>query len=191
MHLLFFGNTGRAGGVCRRDGNVGGGRTQVAAGRSAAGSSKGMKAVLQRVNRASVRVDGHEGGGIDGGFVVLLGIGQDDSDADVDWMIDRIFKLRVFADDEGKMNRPIVETGGSLLVVSQFTLFADTSKSRRPEFFHAAGPVHAKKLYEAFLGAAKAHIQRVVSGTFGAQMEVALVNDGPATFILDSRAHES
>jgi len=146
-----------------------------------------MRVVLQRVKRADVRVEGRVTGKIAHGFLVLAGFGPSDTEAQLSWMAEKILGLRVFADDQGKMNRDLVETKGSLLVVSQFTLYGDASKGRRPSFIDAAPPELAKKLYERFveLLKEKAGTIAVETGEFGAMMDVELVNDGPVTLILD------
>jgi len=146
-----------------------------------------VRVVLQRVSRAEVRVAGRVTGKIGPGFLVLAGFGPSDTEAQLSWMAEKILGLRVFADDQGKMNRDLVETKGSLLVVSQFTLYGDASKGRRPSFIDAAPPDLAKKLYERFveLLKEKAGTIAVETGEFGAMMDVELVNDGPVTLILE------
>jgi D-aminoacyl-tRNA deacylase len=146
-----------------------------------------MRAVVQRVSRAEVSVGGSSLGRIGRGFAVLLGVARDDSAADVEFIADRILGLRVFADAAGKMNLALDAIDGELLVVSQFTLLADTSGGRRPSFIRAAAPEVARPLYEHFVSLVRARGVRVETGEFGAHMEVALVNDGPVTIILDSR----
>jgi D-aminoacyl-tRNA deacylase len=147
-----------------------------------------MRAVLQRVSRAEVRVDARILGKIGRGFVVLLGVAQGDTEADAAKLADRILGIRVFADAAGKMNCALAAVGGELLVVSQFTLLADTDSGRRPSFTRAASPEDARRLYEHFLSLVRKHDVKVQTGEFGATMEVELVNDGPVTIILDSRA---
>ncbi len=147
-----------------------------------------MRAVLQRVSRAAVRVDGAVTGEIGTGLVVLLGIGRGDTLADVEFLVDRVVGLRIFADSEGKMNLNLDQAGGALLVVSQFTLYADTRKGRRPSFLDAAPPDEAIPLYERFLELARARNVVVETGVFAAMMEVELVNDGPVTIVIDSPA---
>ncbi|HQR37764.1 MAG TPA: D-aminoacyl-tRNA deacylase [Blastocatellia bacterium] len=147
-----------------------------------------MRAVLQRVSRAAVRVDGAVTGEIGTGLVVLLGIGRGDTLADVEFLVDRVVGLRIFADPEGKMNLNLDQAGGALLVVSQFTLYADTKKGRRPSFLDAAPPDEAIPLYERFLELARARNVVVETGVFAAMMEVELVNDGPVTIVIDSPA---
>ena len=145
-----------------------------------------MRAVLQRIRRARVLVEGDVVGAIDGGLLVLLGVAPTDSADQVRWMADKVVGLRIFADEDGKMNRDVRETGGGILVVSQFTLFGDCKKGRRPSFIGAAPPDIAVPLYEAFVVALRAHGVRVETGRFGADMQVELVNDGPVTLILDT-----
>ena len=145
-----------------------------------------MRAVLQRVGSARVLVGGDVVGAIDAGLLVLLGVAPADSADQARWMADKVVGLRVFADEDGKMNRDVQEAGGGVLVVSQFTLFADCKKGRRPSFTGAATPEVAIPLYEAFVSAIRAHGVRVETGRFGADMRVELVNDGPVTLILDS-----
>jgi len=147
-----------------------------------------VRAVLQRVSRAAVRVDGAVTGEIGTGLVVLLGIGRGDTLADVEFLVDRVVGLRIFADPEGKMNLNLDQAGGALLVVSQFTLYADTKKGRRPSFLDAAPPDEAIPLYERFLELARARNVVVETGVFAAMMEVELVNDGPVTIVIDSPA---
>jgi D-tyrosyl-tRNA(Tyr) deacylase len=147
-----------------------------------------MRAVVQRVSRAEVNVGGRCVGRIGAGFAVLLGVARDDTEADAEFVADRILGLRVFADEAGKMNLALGATSGELLVISQFTLLADTSGGRRPSFIRAAPPEIARPLYEHFVSLARARGVRVETGQFGAHMELGLVNDGPVTIILDSRA---
>jgi len=144
-----------------------------------------MKIVLQRVSRASVTVDGQIIGAIGGGYVVLLGIGQADTKNDVDRMIQKIKKLRLFPDAQGKTNLSISDVNGEILVVSQFTLYADCRKGNRPSFTEAALPEVAEMLYEYFISASQPHFCGVAHGKFGAAMSVDLVNDGPFTVVID------
>jgi len=146
-----------------------------------------MRAVLQRVSRAEVRVDARILGKIGRGFVVLLGVAQGDTEADAAKLADRILGIRVFADSAGKMNCALAAVSGELLVVSQFTLLADTDSGRRPSFTSAAAPDDARRLYEHFLSLVRRDNTKVETGEFGATMEVELVNDGPVTIILDTR----
>lgn len=144
-----------------------------------------MRVVLQRVSRAEVRIDGEVVGRIDRGLLVLLGIAAGDTVEDARWLAEKIVSLRVFNDDAGKMNRDLTEIRGSVLVVSQFTLYGDCRKGRRPSFVAAAPPETAIPLYEAFVHSVRALGVPVETGRFGAMMEVELVNDGPVTLILD------
>jgi D-tyrosyl-tRNA(Tyr) deacylase len=146
-----------------------------------------MRVVLQRVSRASVRVEGQTVGSIGVGFLVLAGFAPADSDATLTWMAEKILGLRLFGDAEGKMNRDLAEVGGAVLVVSQFTLYGDAKKGRRPSFIDAAPPEIAVPLYERFVALLreKAGGIPVATGEFGAMMEVELVNDGPVTLILE------
>jgi len=146
-----------------------------------------MRAVVQRVSRAEVRVNGRVVGKIARGFVVLLGVADGDNESDAAHVAERIIGMRIFADAAGKMNLSIAQADGSLLVVSQFTLLADTNSGRRPSFTKAAAPDDARRLYEHFLSLARIRGVKVEAGEFGATMEVDLVNDGPVTIILDSR----
>lgn len=146
-----------------------------------------MRAVLQRVTRASVRVDGETVGEIGPGLLVLLGVARDDSEEDARYVLEKTVGLRVFDDDEGRMNRSVVEAGGSLLVVSQFTLYGDVRRGRRPSWIEAAPPELAETLYEHFVEEARRSVGRVETGGFRRMMEVELVNDGPVTILLDSR----
>jgi D-tyrosyl-tRNA(Tyr) deacylase len=146
-----------------------------------------MRAVLQRVTRASVRVEGETVGEIGGGLVVLLGVARDDSEADASYLVEKIAKLRIFDDAEGRMNVSVAEGGGALLVVSQFTLYGDARRGRRPSWIEAAQPEVAEKLYEFFVAQARGAGLRVETGSFRRMMEVELVNDGPVTILLDSR----
>jgi len=146
-----------------------------------------MRAIVQRVGRAEVSVGGESLGRIGPGLAVLLGVARDDTEADAEFIADRILGLRMFADDAGKMNLALGATGGELLVISQFTLLADTSGGRRPSFIKAAPPELALPLYERFISLVRARGVKVETGEFGAHMELALVNDGPVTIILDSR----
>jgi|SRR5437660_1988769 len=145
-----------------------------------------MRALLQRVSQASVTVDGQIVGQIGQGLLILLGVGQADGEAQVKTLVEKIIHLRIFGDDEGKMNRSLLDSGGQALVVSQFTLYADTSKGRRPSFIEAAPPAIAEELVERFKAALVAYGIAVASGIFGAHMDVALINDGPVTIMLDS-----
>ncbi|MCY3732171.1 MAG: D-aminoacyl-tRNA deacylase [Rhodospirillaceae bacterium] len=145
-----------------------------------------MRAVLQRVRRASVTVDGRVVGAIGHGLLVLLGVGRDDTDRDADYVAGKIRDLRLFADADGRMNRSVAEVGGAVLVVSQFTLFGDCRRGRRPSYSGAADPDRALELYEAVLERLRLHGLPVRAGEFQAMMDVELVNDGPVTVLLDS-----
>ena len=146
-----------------------------------------MRAVLQRVKEASVTVDGQLVGRIGPGLLVLLGVGKDDTEADVDFMADKVPGLRIFEDEAGKMNRSLFDGSKALLAVSQFTLYADTKKGRRPSFIDAKPPDEAKRLYALFCEKCRAAGLTVAEGIFAADMKVALINDGPVTILLDSR----
>ncbi|HVN63935.1 MAG TPA: D-aminoacyl-tRNA deacylase [Candidatus Binataceae bacterium] len=146
-----------------------------------------MRAILQRVSRAEVRSGGRILGRIGLGLVVLLGVARGDSESDAAFLADQILGMRVFADAEGKMNLAIGKVGGGLIIVSQFTLLADTEAGRRPSFNGAAAPDEARRLYEYFLSLVRKSGVTVEQGEFGAMMEVEIVNDGPVTIILDSR----
>ena len=145
-----------------------------------------MRALLQRVSRAEVRVEGASVGEIGRGLVVLVGVGPDDDEAVADALARQVAELRIFADDAGRTNLSLLDVGGGALVVSQFTLFADTRRGRRPGFTGAASPELAERLYEAFVGALSRLGVTVATGRFGASMEVELVNDGPFTIWLDT-----
>ena len=146
-----------------------------------------MRAVLQRVTRASVRVGGETVGEIGPGLVVLLGVARDDAEADARYLLEKTLNLRVFDDAEGRMNLSVLESGGALLVVSQFTLYGDVRRGRRPSWVEAAPPELAGRLYEFFVAEARRACERVETGSFRSMMEVELVNDGPVTILLDSR----
>jgi len=145
-----------------------------------------MRALIQRVSRASVTVDGQVVGQIGHGLLVLLGVGQDDSEVQVKTLADKIVYLRIFGDDEGKMNHSLLDIGGEVLVVSQFTLYADTRRGRRPSFINAAPPAIAEPLVERFTEAIASYGLTVASGIFGASMQIDLCNEGPVTIWMDS-----
>ncbi len=146
-----------------------------------------MRAVIQRVSEASVTVDQQTVGAIDQGLMVLLGVAQGDTSQEAKALAEKTAGLRIFEDDAGKMNRSVEEIGGSLLVVSQFTLLGDCRKGRRPGFTDAAPPELADQLYEEYVAALRSRGVNVATGVFRADMQVALVNDGPVTMLLDSR----
>jgi D-tyrosyl-tRNA(Tyr) deacylase len=145
-----------------------------------------MRAVVQRVSRARVRVNGHTTGEIGAGLLILLGVGQGDTPRETDYLLDKIINLRIFEDAGGKMNLSLLETGGQLMVISQFTLYADCRKGRRPSFTDAAPPGEAQKLYDGFVNAARNRGMQVATGIFQTLMEVELVNSGPVTILLDT-----
>ncbi|MEA4900413.1 D-aminoacyl-tRNA deacylase [Desulfitobacterium sp.] len=146
-----------------------------------------MRSVVQRVSQASVRVEGEIVGKIGKGFLVLLGVGEQDTLQDLEWMVDKIIGLRVFEDEEGKMNQSIMEQQGAILLVSQFTLYGDCRKGKRPSFSSAASPDKAKSFYEDAIIKLKNKGVTVETGIFQAEMKVELVNDGPVTLLLDSQ----
>ncbi len=145
-----------------------------------------MRACVQRVSEASVTVDGAVTGRIGRGVVVLLGVGGGDGEADVNWLAEKVVGLRVFEDEEGKMNRSLAEVGGAMLVVSQFTLYGDCRRGRRPSFTAAAPPELAERLYEAFVARVREAGVEVATGVFREHMLVSLVNDGPVTLWIDT-----
>ena len=146
-----------------------------------------MRAVVQRVKEASVQIENQEVGSIGHGILVLLGVGQDDGPGDAINMAEKVVHLRIFADEQGKMNRSLLDVGGGLLAVSQFTLWGDCRKGRRPSFIAAAEPSKAEELYEAFVQHAETMGVTVATGRFQEMMEVSLVNDGPVTLLIDSK----
>jgi D-tyrosyl-tRNA(Tyr) deacylase len=148
-----------------------------------------MRVVIQRSKEASVTIGGVRHGSIDHGLVILLGIEHDDEPTDADWVVQKILGLRIFSDDEGKMNRSISETGSAILLISQFTLHASTKKGNRPSFIKAARPEKAIPLYEYVITELRKEVQ-IETGKFGADMQVALVNDGPVTIFMDSKQKE-
>lgn len=151
--------------------------------------SNKMRVVIQRSKEASVAIGGVRHGSIDHGLVILLGIEHDDEPTDADWLVQKILGLRIFSDEEGKMNRSINEAGGSILLISQFTLHASTKKGNRPSFIKAARPEKAIPLYEYVINGLRNEVH-VETGEFGADMLVALVNDGPVTIFIDSKQKE-
>ena len=150
-----------------------------------------MRAVVQRAAEAAVKIEGEIAGEIGQGAVILLGVEGADSERDVEWLSRKIANMRIFEDDEGKMNRSLIEVAGEALVVSQFTLHASTKKGNRLSFIKAARPEQSEPLYQAFVRALEAHLGReCATGEFGADMKVSLVNDGPVTIIIDSQVKE-
>jgi D-aminoacyl-tRNA deacylase len=145
-----------------------------------------MRLVLQRVKEAHVDVAGATVGSISTGLLILLGVTSSDTPQDAEYLADKVINLRIFPDDEGRMNRSILEVGGSLLVVSQFTLYGDCRKGRRPSFDRAAPPEQARQLYDNFIGLLSSRNIIVQTGVFQAEMQIHLINDGPVTFVLDS-----
>ena len=145
-----------------------------------------MRAVIQRVSSARVVVDGEVTGEIAKGLLILLGVHADDQEADLHYLVEKVAHLRIFEDEAGKMNLSLLQTGGSALVVSQFTLYADTRRGRRPGFSYAAGPAKAEPFYEQFCTELRSHGISVATGRFGANMDVHLTNQGPVTIIIDS-----
>jgi D-tyrosyl-tRNA(Tyr) deacylase len=144
-----------------------------------------MRVVLQRVSRGEVRIDGAVAGSIGRGFLLLVGFTEGDGEEQIAWMVDKVRGLRLFADAEEKMNLGLDDVGGELLVVSQFTLYGDVRKGRRPSFIHAAEPAEAERLYNRFVELLRQGTIPVATGSFGAMMEVDFVNDGPVTLIID------
>ena len=149
-----------------------------------------MRVILQRVSKARVSINGLNHSQINQGLLILLGITHDDSQLDIDWLVQKILSLRIFSDDEGKMNLSVQEVKGELLVVSQFTLFASTKKGNRPSFVNSAKPESALVLYEKFVDTLKICGVKVQTGIFGANMQIELINDGPVTLMLDSKNKE-
>jgi D-tyrosyl-tRNA(Tyr) deacylase len=150
-----------------------------------------MKAVLQRVKRASVTIDGSQTAAIGPGLLILLGVHADDTSEQADWMAVKCAELRIFDDDQGLMSRSVREVGGGALVVSQFTLLADCRKGRRPSWHEAAPPEKGKELYEYFVTKLRPLVAQAATGVFGAMMDVELVNDGPVTIVLERRAGQN
>jgi D-aminoacyl-tRNA deacylase len=145
-----------------------------------------LRAVIQKVKRASVTVDGEIIGKINGGILVLLGVSNEDSEKDATYLLEKTLNLRIFEDENGKMNLSLLDIKGELLVVSQFTLYGDSRKGRRPSFIDAAQPEKANQLYEFFVAQARKQVEKVETGRFQAMMDVELINDGPVTILLDS-----
>ena len=146
-----------------------------------------MRVCIQRVSRGVVRVDNKIFGQIAGGMVILLGVATEDTAADIQWMTQKILNLRFFSDEAGQMNRSIMDIGGEILIVSQFTLFGDCRKGRRPSFVQAAPPEKADEIYQTFIRRIQAAGVTIATGKFGADMQLELVNDGPVTLWIDSR----
>lgn len=150
-----------------------------------------MKLVIQRVQEATVTIENKIVGSISNGLLVLIGIETKDSEADVDWCLSKLVNIRIFSDDEGKMNLSLIDVNGELLVVSQFTLHASTKKGNRPSFIAAARPEQAIPLYESFIQKASLLLNnKIQTGEFGADMKVGLINDGPVTILIDSQNKE-
>lgn len=150
-----------------------------------------MRVVIQRVSKASVTIDGQVRGEILNGLMILLGIEESDGNEDVEWLTRKIVQLRIFADTQGVMNLSVQEAGGSIMVISQFTLHASTRKGNRPSYIRAARPEHAVPLYEQFIENLEILTsKKVVSGVFGAMMDISMVNTGPVTIIIDSKQRE-
>lgn len=145
-----------------------------------------MRIIAQRAKNSFVTINGEAVGSIEGGLVLLLGVGREDTEEDIDFLVGKVVNLRIFEDGEGKMNESLLETGGEILLVSQFTLYGDTRKGRRPSFIQAAAPEKAKAFYELFRDKLEALDVRVATGVFQADMEVHIVNDGPVTILLDT-----
>lgn len=146
-----------------------------------------MRAVVQRVTNADVKIDGRVNGKIDDGLLVLLGVGNGDTEEDMKYIADKIIKLRIFSDENDKINLSLEDVGGSMLVISQFTLYGDCSHGRRPYFGNAMEPVTANEMYEKFVAYIKEQGIHTETGEFGADMKVSLTNDGPVTIILESK----
>lgn len=150
-----------------------------------------MKAVIQRVTRASVHVEGKTIGQIQSGLLVLLGVAKGDEESDGRYLVEKVRTLRIFSDEQGKMNRSLIDIEGAVLLISQFTLLGRTTKGRRPSFDEAAPPDEAKRLYEQVVSELREQGTQVETGVFAAHMQVELLNDGPVTFVIDSRRGDS
>lgn len=146
-----------------------------------------MRAVVQRVAEANVKVKGNVVGEISKGLLVFLGVGKDDSEKDLEYMVDKVLGLRIFEDENNKMNLSVMDIGGELLVVSQFTLYGDVRKGKRPSFTSSAYPELAEEIYEQFIEKCREKGIRTEKGVFGAHMEVSILNDGPVTILIDSK----
>lgn len=149
-----------------------------------------MRIVIQRVKKAALTANDEDRGSMDIGLVILLGFEEVDTREDVDWLMAKVLSMRIFSDEEGKMNRSVLEVGGSLMAVSQFTLFASTRKGNRPGFTRSAQPAHAIPLYDYAISLLQNSGLPLITGIFGADMQVSLVNDGPVTIIMDSKNRE-
>ena len=150
-----------------------------------------MRVVVQLVKESSVKVNGVIKGEIENGFLVLIGINHNDTESDASWILDKLVKLRVFVDDNGNMNKSLLDTNGAVLLVSQFTLYASTKKGNRPSFLNAASPKIAEKLYDYSIDYLKSKYKiKVETGVFGAMMDVSLINEGPVTITIDSKNRE-
>ncbi|TKB08450.1 D-aminoacyl-tRNA deacylase [Desulforhopalus sp. IMCC35007] len=145
-----------------------------------------MRVIVQRVSRAQVSVEGQVIGAIQRGLLVFVGIRKEDTEKDLQWLADKIIHLRIFEDTEGKMNKSLADIEGEMLIISQFTLYGDCRKGRRPGFSNAAPPLHAEPLYQQFITEIKTKGIKVATGVFQADMQVELINDGPVTLLLDS-----
>lgn len=146
-----------------------------------------MRAVIQRVDHAGVRINHQELSSINEGILVLLGVEKEDSEADADYVLEKAINLRIFEDEQGKMNRSLLDINGSMMVVSQFTLLGNCVKGRRPSFIAAEEPIKANKLYEYFVDRAKDKVNQLATGKFQEMMKIELINNGPVTILLDSR----
>lgn len=149
-----------------------------------------MKAVIQRVSEASVKVDGKTVGAISSGLMLLIGVQEDDTETDAEWLVQKILNLRIFGDEEGKLNRSVTDINGEILCISQFTLIADYKKGNRPSFIKAAKPDIAVPLFDFFKKEIAKSGLEIQSGIFGADMKVALINDGPVTIVMDSKTKQ-
>jgi D-tyrosyl-tRNA(Tyr) deacylase len=149
-----------------------------------------MRVVLQRVSSASVSIEGKVVSKIGKGLLILLGVGKDDSSEDIEWLVKKISQLRIFSDEDGRMNLSIHDIEGEAIVVSQFTLYASTKKGNRPSYIRSAVPDMAIPLYEEFVGSLRQNVEHVGTGEFGANMQIELVNDGPVTIVMDSKNRE-
>lgn len=146
-----------------------------------------MRAVVQRVKKSSCRVDNEIVGKIDKGLLLLLGIGQDDNEKDLDYLVDKVLGLRIFSDEDGKMNLSLEDIGGQILIISQFTLYGDARKGKRPSFSKSSSPELGEKYYNQFIDKVKSKGIKTETGIFGAHMDIELINDGPVTILLDSK----